>query len=121
MNSTIVCRESVRFSIRTGNQLRTDPVRHTESGALTPATRLGAAKRSHLPPVRGELLNGQTDIAGDPAKQHRREIAALVDRNCRGATIRMAEPLVRTPLAGLFKAKRDQDADGLARLQYRNR
>ena len=59
----------------------------------------------HLPRSRDELLDRQADIAGYPAKQNRREVAALVDRNRRGASIRMAEPLVRTPLADFLKAE----------------
>ena len=56
--------------------------------------------------VRYEITSVHVEVAGDLAKQERRKIASLVHRNGGGATVGMANSLVRANRAGGFPGSR---------------
>jgi hypothetical protein len=64
-----------------------------------------------------ELANIHAYIACDGSEKSRRDVSALVERNRRYATIRMAILAVRTTLANLNESEADQDGGDLPRFQ----
>lgn len=86
---------------------------------MVPA-RLRVAAVGSLSALCDKVVDGEADIAGNLTEQDRREITPGMDRDGRGAAVRMPEPLVRAPVAGFREAERLQNADDLARPENRN-
>jgi len=73
-----------------------------------------------LPAVSHEFVYRQSDIARDAAKQDRRQVATAVNRYGGCATVRMAEPFVRTALTDFREPERNENGDRFAGLEDGN-
>jgi hypothetical protein len=69
-----------------------------------------------LSPKTQEVINGHVDILGDLPQENRREVASLMEGDCRASPVGMTELPVRTALAHLNKTQCIQDGDDLAGL-----
>lgn len=72
------------------------------------------------PGPRHELANIHADVACDGAEKSRRDVSALVKRNCRHTAVRMSLLAVRTALANLSESQAGEDGGNLPRLQNRD-
>jgi len=64
-----------------------------------------------------ELLDGEADVLGNLAQEGGRDIAALVNRDCRDPPVGVTELLVGAPLPDLSKAESLKQANDFPRLE----
>ena len=66
------------------------------------------------------FLHRESDILGDPAQQGGRDVASLVERDCRAPAIFMAELFMRAALADLDETESIEDPNDFLRLEDRH-
>ena len=71
--------------------------------------------------MRNEFLYCQTDVAGDAAKQHWRQVASAMYRYSRSSSVTVTESLVRTTLSNFLESECLEHGYDFPRLEDRNR
>jgi hypothetical protein len=79
--------------------------------SIADASTITGRASTRLPDTLQKLFWGDADVLDDLAKQERRDVTSAVDRNCRVATVRMAELLVGAALPDLNEAKSFEGTD----------
>ena len=68
--------------------------------------------------VAEQFIYGETNIAGDLAKQRRRDVATTMERDCCSTTVWVTVLPVSAPLPNFYKPKAFQQRSDLAGPQY---